>query len=92
MFFFRYKLFVVVSGILGGKLPVVDDVLSSQEQDIPPTSLDVNCIEFEFETNQNYYVELRQAYLALKLNFVNVRGCETYNTKAKMKMRKKRQR
>ena len=41
---FRYQSFVVVSENLGGKVPVVDDVLSSHEQEIyPTTSLDENC-------------------------------------------------
>ena len=35
---FRYQLFLTVSGILGGKVTVVDDVLSSQEQEIYPTT------------------------------------------------------
>ena len=46
---FRYQPFVAVSGGVGGKVPVVDDVLSSHEQQIYPTmSLDENSIEFEF--------------------------------------------
>ena len=77
---FRYQPFVAVSGNLGGKVPVVDDVLSSHEQEIHPTiSLYENCIEFEFETDRNYYVDLRQTYLELKL--VRGHGYETYNTK-----------
>ena len=79
---FRYQSFVAISGNLGGKFPVVDDVLSSHEQEIyPTTSLDENCIEFEFQTDRNYYVDLRQTYLALKLKLVRGRGFETYNTK-----------
>ena len=79
---FRYQTFVAVSGNLGGKVPIVDDVLSSHEQEFyPTTSLDENCIEFEFQTDRNYYVDLRQMYLALKLNLVKGRGYETYNTK-----------
>ena len=79
---FRYQPFVAVSGNLGGKVPVVDDVLSSHEQEIyPTTSLDENCIEFEFQTDRNYYVDLRQTYLALKLKLVRGRGYETYNSK-----------
>ena len=78
---FRYQPFVAVSGNLGGKVPVVDDVLSSHEQEIyPTTSLDENCIEFEFQTDRNY-VDLRQTYLALKLKLVKGRGYKTYNTK-----------
>ena len=79
---FRYQPFVAVSGNLGGKVPVVDDVLSSHEQEIyPTTSLDENCIEFEFQTDRNYYVDLRQTYSALKLKLVKCRGYKTYNTK-----------
>ena len=78
---FRYQPFVVVSGNLAGKFPVVDDVLSSHEQEIyPTTSLDENCIHLEFQTEQIYYVDLRQTYLVLKLKLVRGRGYETYNT------------
>ena len=46
---------MAVSGNLGGKVPVVDDVLSSHEQQIyPTTSLDENSIEFELQTDRNY--------------------------------------
>ena len=79
---FRYQPFVAVSGNIGGKVPIVDDVLSSHEQEIfPTTSLHENCIEFEFQKDRNYYVDLRQTYLALKLKLVKGRGYETYNTK-----------
>ena len=81
---FRYQPFVAVSGNLGGRVPIVDDVLSSHEQEIyPTTSLDENCIEFEFQTDRNYYVDLRQSFLALKLNFVKGRGYDTYESKEK---------
>ena len=76
---FRYQPFVAVSGSLGGKVPLVDDVLSSHEQEIfPTTSIDENCIEFEFQTDRNYDVDLRQTYLALKLKLVSGRGYENY--------------
>ena len=56
---------------------VVEDVLLSHEQELSPTtSLNENCIEFEFQTKRNYYVDLRQTYLAFKLNFVKGRGYE----------------
>ena len=86
---FRYQTFVAVSGILGRKVSVVDDVLSSHEQEIyPTTSLDENCIEFESQTDRNYYVDLRQTYLALKLKHVSGCGFETYNTKEVKKEQK----
>ena len=78
---FRYQPFVAVSGNHGGKVPVVDNVLSSHEQEIyPTTSFDENCIEFELQTDRNYYVDLRQTYLALKLKLVKGRCYEAYST------------
>ena len=79
---FRYQTFVAVSENLGEKVPIVDDVLSSHEQEIyPTTSFDENCIESEFQTDQNYYVDLRQSFLALKLKFVKRRSYDTYESK-----------
>ena len=81
---FRYQPFVAVSGNLGGKVPIVDDVLFSLEQEICPTTLlDENCIEFEFQTDRNSYVDLRQSFLALKLKFVKGLGYDTYESKEK---------
>ena len=83
---FRYQTFVAVSGNLGGKVSVVDDVLSSHEQKIySTTSLDENCIESEFQTDRNYYRDLRQTYLALKQKLVRRRGYETYISKKSKK-------
>ena len=81
---FRYQNFMAVSGKLGGKVRIVVDVLSSHEQEIyPTTSLDENCIEFGFQTDRNYYVDLRQSFLALKLKLVKGRGYDTYKSKEK---------
>ena len=86
---FRYQPFVAVFGNLGGKGPIVDDVLSSHEQKIyPTTSLDENCIEFDFQTDRNYYVDLRQSFLALKLKFVKGRSYDTYESKEKKRSTK----
>ena len=91
---FRDQPFVAVSGNLGGKVPIVDDVLSSHEQELYPTSsLDENCIEFEFQTDRNLYVDSRQTHLVLKLKIV--RGCcyETYKSReVKRSSRKKQKR
>ena len=88
---FRFQSLVAVSGNLGGKVPVVDDVVSSHQQEFyPTTSLDENCIEFEFQTDRNYYVDLRQTYLALTLKHVRGRGYETYNTKEVKKKHKEK--
>ena len=86
---FRYQPFVAVSGNLGGEVPTVDDVLSSHEQGLyPTTSLDENCIEFESQTDRNYYVDLRQSFLAMQLKFVKGRGYDTYEKKEKKKEHK----
>ena len=80
---------MAVSGNLGGKVSIVDDVLSSNEQEIyPTTSLDENCIECDFQTYRNYYVDLRQSFWALKLKFVKGRGYNTYESKEKKKEHK----
>ena len=85
----RYQPFVAVSGNPGGEVPIVDDVLSSQEQEFYlTTSLDENCIEFEFQTDRIYYVDWRQSFLALKLKFVKGRGYDTYESKEKKKEHK----
>ena len=85
---FRYQPFVAVSGNLEGKVPIVD-VLSSHEQEIySTTSLDENCIEFKFQTDRNYYVDLGQSFLALKLKFVKRRGYDTYESKERKKEHK----
>ena len=82
---------MAVSGNLEGKVPVVDDVLWSHEQGIyPTTSLDENCIEFEFQTDRSYYVDLRQTYLALKLKLVRGRGYVTHKTQEEKKRAQRR--
>ena len=87
---FRYQPFVPVSWNPGVKVPVVDDVLSSHKQKIyPTTSLDENSIEFQFQTDRNVYVDLRQTYLALKIKLVKGRGFDTYKTTKKKKEHKK---
>ena len=80
---------MAVSGNLGGKVPIVDDVLSSHaEENYPTTSFDENCIQFEIQTDLNYYVDLRQSFSALKLKFVKGRSYDTYESKEKKKEHK----
>ena len=87
--YFPVPSFLVVSGNLRGKVPEVDDVLSSHEQEAYPTiPLDENCIEFDFQTGRNYSVDLRQTYLAVKLKFVKSCCFGTYNTKENKKEHK----
>ena len=86
---FRYQPFVAVSRNLGAKVPIFDDVLSSHEQEnYPTTSLDENCIEFEFQRDWNYYVDLRQSFLALKLKFVKGRGYDSYKSQEEKREQK----
>ena len=81
---FRYQTFVAVSGNPGVKVPVVDDVLSSHEQETyPTTSLDEKNNEFEIQTDRNVYVDLRQTYLALKIKLVKGRCFDSYKTREK---------
>ena len=69
-----------VSEKLGGKVPVVDDVSHPRNREnYPTTSLDEVRIEFDFQTDRSYYVDLRQKYLALKLKFVKGCGYEIHN-------------
>ena len=75
---FRYQPFVAVSGNPGVKVPVVDNVLSSHEQEVyPTTSLDKNSIEFEFQTDRIVYVDCDKQ-LALEIKLVKRRGFGTY--------------
>ena len=88
---FRFQTSVAVFGNLGGKVPAVDVDLSSQEQkNYPSTSLDENRKEFEFQTDRNYYVDLKRTYLALKLKIDKGCGYGNYNTKELKKSRNKR--
>ena len=50
----RYQPFEPVSGNLEGIVPVVEDVLSTHEQQIYPNA----CIEFEFRADRNNNVDL----------------------------------
>ena len=82
---FRYQPFAV-SRFSGVKVSVVEVVLSSHEQKIYPiTSLDGNSIELEFQTDCNVYVDLRQTYLALKIELIKGRGLDTYRATEKKK-------
>ena len=86
---FRYQPLVAFSGNPGVKVPVVGDVLSPHEQEnYPTTSLGENNLEFEFQTDRNLHVVLRQTYLALKIKLIKGRGCDNYKTTKKKKERK----
>ena len=58
--------------------------MCSHEHEIyPTTSFDENFKKFEHQTDRNFYVDLRQTFLALKLKFVKGRGYDTYESKEK---------
>ena len=79
---FRYQPFVAVYGCNRRKVAVFDDLMSSREhQNYPTTSLNENCIEFQFQSDRNHYVDLRPTYLVLELKFVKGRDYETYKSK-----------
>ena len=64
-------------------------MLPFHEQELcATTSFDKNSIEFEFQTNRNVYVGLRQTYLALKIKLVKGRGFDTYKTTERKKEHK----
>ena len=64
----------------------MDDVLSCHEQEFfATTSLEENSIEFEFQTDRNVYVDLRQTYFALKIKPFKGNGFDTYKTTEKKK-------
>ena len=74
----------------GKKVAVVDDMLSSHELEIyPTTSLDEDSIEFEFQADRNVCAVLRQSNFALKNKLVKGRGFDTYKTTEKKKEHKK---
>ena len=48
-----------VSGLLGGRVPIVDEVLSFHEQEVyPTTSVERNSMEFETRTHWIHYIDL----------------------------------
>ena len=77
-----FKYILRVFGIFGRKPLKVDDVLSSHEQKVYPTIwIDRNCIDIEFQKDQNYCVESRQSYTTSELKLVRSHDYETYNSK-----------
>ena len=64
--------------------------MSHEQENYPFTSLDENCIEFEFQTDWSYHVDLRRTYLVLKLKLVRacVRSKKEHKEEAKMEEEK----
>ena len=99
---FRYQPFLAISGNRGRKLVAVEDVLLSHEQGTcRTTSLDENWNDSEFQTDWNYYVDLRPTDLVLKLSWsklvvtrhtkpMNLKKNRRKNQKTLQEMRKRR--
>ena len=73
--FFQYQLVVAVSGNHGAEVPVVDNVLSSHDQNVYPTFQKLRkYLTFKLQVERRYYVGSRQTFLALKKKFVEGHG------------------
>ena len=65
---FWYEAFTNSSLEIFDKVPVLETIMSSYTQEVfPSTSLDESSIEFEFETDRNLYLDMRDTHLSLKL-------------------------
>ena len=65
---FRYGAFTNSSLEIFDKVPVLETIMSSYTQKVfPTTSMDESSIEFEFETDRNLYLDMRDTHLRLKL-------------------------
>ena len=57
---FRYETFTNSFLEIFDKFPVLETIMSSYTQEVfPSTSLDESSIEFEFETDRNFYLDMR---------------------------------
>ena len=67
------------------KVPVLETIISSYTQEVfPSTSLDESSIEFEFETDRNQYLDMRETHLSLKLQ-LSKEDCLMLSKKAEHK-------
>ena len=66
---FEYEAFTNYSLEIFGKVPSLETIVSSYTQEVfPSLSLDESSIEFEFETDRNLYLDMRDTHLSLKLH------------------------
>ena len=76
---FRYGAFTNSSLEIFDKVPVLETIISSYTKEIfPSTSLDESSIEFEFETDRNIYLDMRDTHLSLKLQLFEGRLFEAF--------------
>ena len=65
---FLYGAFKNSSLEIFDNVPVLETIMSSYTQEVfPSTSLNESSFEFEFETDRNLYLDMRDTYLSLKL-------------------------
>ena len=65
---FRYEAFTNISLEIFDKVPVLETIMSSYTQEVfPSNSLDESSIAFEFETDRNLDLDMRDTHLSLKL-------------------------
>ena len=65
---FRYGVFTNSSLKIFDKIRVLEIIISSYTKEVVSgTSLDESSIEFEFETNRNLYLNMRDTHISLKL-------------------------
>ena len=65
---FLYGAFTNSSLEIFDKVPVLETIISSYTQEVfRSTSLDESSIDFEFETDRNLYMDMRDTHFCLKL-------------------------
>ena len=76
---FWYGAFTNFSLDIFDKVPVLETIISSYIQEVfPSTSLDESSIEFEFETDRNLYLDMRDTHFSLKLQLFKGRLFEAF--------------
>ena len=79
---FRYGAVITSSLEIFDNVPVLETIMSSYTQEVlPSTSLDESSIEYEFETNRNLYLVMRDNHLSLKLQFFKGRLFDAFKKK-----------
>ena len=87
---FRCGAFTNSSLEIFDKVPVLETIMSSYTQEVfPSTSLDESSIEFEFETDRNLYLDMRDTHLSLKLQLFKGRLFDDFK-KAKQNIKQNR--
>ena len=76
---FRYGAFTNSLLEIFDKVPVLETIMSSYTQEVfPSTSLDESSIEFEFETDRNLYLDMRDTHLSLKFQLFKGRMFDAF--------------